>query len=61
MTRLNLADPPDDDAILNLFDQALPRGSLDDIGETVSIEVVDHDVAARVSQVEVTIRKWVNW
>ncbi len=61
MNRLNLQEPPDDDAILSLFDESLPRGALDDIGEVMSQEVIDCDPSERRSLVEVTIQKWVNW
>ena len=60
MNRLNLS-VPEDDVILNLFDQAVPRGSLDEIGQMQRIEVVEYDTGTRQSLVEVVIQRWVNW
>jgi len=60
MNRLNLS-VPEDDVILNLFDEAVPRGSLDEIGQMQRIEVVEYDTGTRQSLVEVVIQRWVNW
>ena len=60
MNRLNLS-VPEDDVILNLFDQAVPRGSLDEIGQVQRIDVVEYDSQSRQSLVEVMIQRWVDW
>ena len=60
MNRLNLS-VPEDDVILNLFDEAVPIGSLDEIGQMQRIEVVEYDTGTRQSLVEVVIQRWVNW
>ena len=61
MTRLKLADPPDDDTILQRFDDSLDpdwRSGFSDLGKA---EVVDHDYSERQSLVQITLQKWVDW
>jgi len=60
MNRLNLS-VPEDDVILNLFDEAVPRGSLDEIGQVQRIDVVEYNSQSRQSLVEVMIQRWVDW
>ncbi|MFH1615835.1 MAG: hypothetical protein ABIG61_12230 [Planctomycetota bacterium] len=54
-------NPPDDDTILQKYDDSLTPGVFEDFDEYTEPEVIDVDYGERRTLVRVTVDKWIEW